>query len=114
MGFFTIFIPDDLTERDYRKAVRAGPNAVASRRRTQEELLRSAGFARVEEVPLTDEFRKTARAWYQGRERHAAEIMSVEGEAGFRERQADSLAQLEAIEAGLLRRSLFIGRQAAS
>jgi hypothetical protein len=110
MGFFTIFVTDDLSERDYRRALRAGPSTVSSRRRAHDEMLASAGFTSVEEIPLTDEFLQTTRAWYYGRERYATEIAAAEGEAGFQERQADSLAQLEAIEAGLLRRSLFIAR----
>jgi hypothetical protein len=110
MAFFTIFVTDGLAEGDHRRALRAGPSTVSTRRRTHEEMLTSAGFESVEEVPLTDEFLVTARAWYGGRERYAAELTAAEGERSFRERQADNAAQLAAIEAGLLQRSLFVAR----
>ena len=108
MGFFTIFVPDGLSERDYRRALQSGPNFVSSRRRDHRSLMTSAGFASVEEIELTDEFRETARAWLEGRARYRDELIAAEGEAAFEERQADATSQLSAIEAGLLHRSLFI------
>ena len=74
-------------------------------------MLRSAGFREVEQVDLTAEFLETARAWGRGWERYATEIIAAEGEQTFRERQADGAAQLRAIEAGVLRRAMFVARR---
>jgi len=74
-------------------------------------MVKTTGFTNVEEVDLTPEFSRTTRGWYEGRERYAAELIAAEGEGPFRERQGDSAAQLKAIEAGLLRRCLFVARR---
>jgi hypothetical protein len=108
MGFFTIFVPDSLSESDYRRALRSGPSYVSTRRRDHQELLATAGFTSVEEIDLTREFLATTWAWYHGRERFREELIHAEGEAAFEERQLDSKVQAEGIEAGLLRRALFI------
>jgi hypothetical protein len=108
MAFFTIFIPPGLSEGEYAQAIRSGPSEVSSRRRTHQEMLTAARFSSVDEIDLTAEFLKTARAWIDGRDRYADKLIDAEGEALFNERRNDSLAQLSAIEAGLLRRSLFV------
>ena len=108
MGFFTIFIPDGLSERDYSRAMQAGPTFVSTRRRDHAEMLRAAGFGSIQHIDLTDEFLATTRAWLDRRERFREELAAAEGEANFEERQTDSRAQLAGIEEGLLRRSLFV------
>jgi hypothetical protein len=108
MSFFTIFVPDGLSERDYRRALKSGPTFVSSRRVNHRELLAAAGFSSVEEIDLTAEFAATTRGWLEGRARYRAELVGAEGAPAFEERQADSTAQLAAIEAGLLRRGLFV------
>ena len=108
MGFFTIFVADGLSERDYRRALRSGPNFASTRRRDHTEMLASAGFASVEEIDLTAEFLTTTRAWLEGRERYREELIAAEEAARFEERQNDSRIQAGATEDGLLRRSLFV------
>lgn len=108
MGFFTIFVPDGLSESAYAGALRSGPTFVSTRRRNHQELLASAGFQRVEEIDLTPEFLATTRAWLNGRERFRAELLKAEGQDQFEERQLDSRLQAEGIEAAVLRRSLFL------
>jgi hypothetical protein len=108
MGFFTIFVPSSLSEREYRRALRSGPSYVSSGRREHKEMLASAGFDQVEEVDLTRDFLATTKAWLEGRERYRDELIEAEGPAAFEERQQDSRLQLEGIEAGLLRRALFL------
>ena len=108
MGFFTIFVPGGLSAREYQRALRSGPSFVSSSRRAHGSLLSSAGFSSVEEIDLTDEFMATARAWLEGRRRYRDELIAAEGREPFDEREADSTRQLNAIESGLLRRSLFI------
>jgi hypothetical protein len=111
IAFYTIFIAPGLPEAAYRRAARAGPAAVTSRRREQIDLLRSAGFGAVREIDATEAFLRTTRAWYEARDRHAAELAEAEGEDLFCERQRDYRLQARAIEAGLLRRALFVAER---
>ena len=113
IAFYTIFIPSGLSEAAYRRAARAGPSAVTSRRREQPELLRSAGFTGVREIDVTEAFLRATRAWYEARARYAGQLSQAEGEALFCDRQRDYHLQARAIEAGLLRRSLFVAERAA-
>ncbi len=108
MAFVTIFVAPGLTPSEYRRALRSGPTYVSSRRRDHGELLASAGFSRVEETDLTAEFLVTGGGWEAERDELAAERGAAEGEAAFEERQSDLDVQSSAIEAGLLRRSLFV------
>ena len=112
IAFYTIFIPSGLSEAAYRRAARAGPSAVTSRRRQQVDLLRSAGFNAVRETDVTEAFLRATRAWYEARARYAGQLSQAEGEASFHERQRDYRLQARAIEAGLLRRALFVGERA--
>ena len=112
IAFYTIFIPSGLSPSDYRRAARSGPAAVTSRRREQGQLLRSAGFARIEETDVTEDFLRTTRAWQEARARYAGQLIEAEGEALFLDRQRDYHRQARAIEAGLLRRALFVGESA--
>jgi len=113
IAFYTIFIPSGLSQAEYRRAARAGPAAVTSRRREHVDLLRSAGFAAVREIDVTAAFLRATRAWHEARARYAGQLSQAEGEASFRERQRDYRLQARAIEAGLLRRSLFVAERAA-
>jgi hypothetical protein len=108
MGFFTIFVPDGLSEPDYSLALRSGPTYVSTRRRNHQQLLAAAGFTEIREIDLTPEFLETTRGWLNGRERFRDELLAAEGEATFEERQSDSRVQAEGIEAGVLRRALFL------
>jgi len=108
MAFFTIFVAPGLSEADNRRALSFGPSFVSSRRRDHREMLVAAGFSKVEALDLTHEFRETQQAWLDGRERYARELVAADGQAAFNERQAEGRRQLAGIEAGLLRRALFV------
>ena len=99
MGFFTIFVPAGLSERDYRRALRSGPSFVSSGRRDHNTLFIAAGFELVDEIDLTDEFEATARAWPEARARYRDQLVAAEGNAAFDERQDDAIAQLHATHA---------------
>lgn len=71
-------------------------------------MLRSAGFGDAQEIDLTEEFLVTTRAWHTARARHEKQLRLEWGDELFEERQADSVAQMKAIEGGLLRRALFV------
>ncbi|HEU4759487.1 MAG TPA: hypothetical protein VFT91_05835 [Dehalococcoidia bacterium] len=111
MAFYTIFIAEGLSERDYRRAARARGPGITSWRRQQSDLLRSAGFVEIEELDLTDEFLRVARAWLAARSRRAAELRQAEGAEEFEQRLRESRAGVRAIEAGLIRRALFVARR---
>ena len=108
LAFYTIFVAPGLTRGDYRRALRSGPSAVSARRKDHEDMLRAAGFRDIAQTDLTEEFLRTTRGWYEGRQRHAAELIAAGGETMFRERQSDSRKQMRAIEDGLLCRALFV------
>ena len=108
MAFATIFVAPNLTASEYRRALRSGPTFVSSRRRDHGELIANAGFGHIEETDLTAEFLITSRGWQTERSEQAAEIIAAEGEAAFNERESNLDVQSRAIEAGLLRRSLFV------
>jgi len=109
MAFYTIYIVEGLTPSQYRWARRSGSPGLASGRRSQLELLRSAGFDDIEEMDLTEEFLRTARAWGEARRRHAEALRAVEG-ADFDGRLKENRIRVRAIESGLIRRSLFVAR----
>ena len=108
MGFFTIYPAPGLDEFEYQRALCSGPAAVSTGRRDVREILRSAGFMHIEETDLTAEFLVTAKAWVEGRQRHAEELAESMGRATFITRQRESQTQIDAIELGLLRRGLFL------
>lgn len=111
IGFFTIHIPEGLSEDAYRRAVLAGPTYVEAGGLRQDELLRRAGFRGIEEIDLTGEFLEVCRALVRARERHAEELSRLQGEAKFNEQMKRNRLAVAAVEAGLLRRALFIARR---
>jgi len=112
MAFFTIFIPEGLSEDAYRRAVIAGAPAIETpRRRQHQEMLASAGFVEVSETDVTAEFLEIARRWFEARERRADDLKKALGEDEFLRGQTESRGTIAAIEAGLLKRSLFVARR---
>ena len=112
IAFTTIYVTPGLSPAARRRAHRSGPRAVASRAE-QPRLLASAGFVRIEEIDLTNEFAITGRAWLDEWDQHAEELKQLEGPAAFEDRQRDRRVQLRAVEDGLLRRGLFSGTRPA-
>lgn len=110
MAFFTIVVPPGLSKQDRRRAVRAGPPAVLSRR-DQGSLLRTAGFTVADEIDVTADFLMTLRAWHREASCRADELRAVHGVQGFEDRQRDRSLGAAAAEAGVLRRSLFVTRR---
>lgn len=111
IAFYTIFIPPGLSESAYRRAMKLGPPRAGSRGREHKELLRLAGFVKVSETDLTSEFLRITRRRLEARERHSAALRQSLGDSGFEENQSEGRAHIEAIEDGLLRRSLFVAER---
>lgn len=84
----------------------AGPPEVASRR-DYRILLHAAGFIDPVEVDVTAAYLNTARAWLRRQREHAADLAALEPPGALDDRLARRRAAVAAIEAGLLRRSLF-------
>ena len=57
----------------------------------------------------TDEFRTTARAWIDQWDQHRTALVELHGDTAFETRQHERRIQLQAIEDGLLQRSLVLG-----
>ena len=112
MAFHVIHAAPDLSDRERRRAHRSGPWAVASRY-APDELMRRAGFVDVEVIDQTDEFRATAAAWISEWTRHRDALVALHGVDDFENRQQERSVQLRAIDDGLLRRSLVLGRRRA-
>jgi hypothetical protein len=111
MAFQTIHVTPGLGASDRRRAHRAGPWAVASAP-DQAELMRRAGFVAIHVTDQTDEFRTTARAWIDQWDQHRDALVELHGDVAFETRQQERRIQLQAIDDGLLQRSLVRGTSA--
>jgi hypothetical protein len=83
---------------------------VASQR-TPRELLDRAGLVDVDVIDQTVDFRTVAAAWIDQWDRHREALVELYGETDFETRQQERRTQLQAIDDGLLRRSLGVGRR---
>jgi hypothetical protein len=108
IAFYTIFIPPGVSEADRKRVLALGDPPELASTTSEEELLRSAGFVDIEETDKTNEYLRTARGWYEARERHAEELREIEGAQAFADGQENRRKRIGFIEAGLQRRSLFV------
>lgn len=111
LAFFTIFPTPGLSSRDYRRALELGPRAVATRRRDHRELLSAAGFEDIVERDRTASFRRVTLDMIELELDHEAELRPAVGDEIYRQRIEQLRGSAEAIEAGLLRRALFLARR---
>lgn len=106
LAFTTIFAAPGLTAPQRRRAHRAGPIYVAARH-PYPELVERAGFTRLTEVDLTEDYERTQADWYEALEQRADELRRLTSDTEYASNQADRRRTLVAIHDGLLRRSLF-------
>jgi ubiquinone/menaquinone biosynthesis C-methylase UbiE len=111
-AFYSIHPAPGLDRAGRRRAGRDGPVAVGSRF-AYPQMLESAGFGDVCETDCTAEFALVARAWIDRYDERAAELESLLGAQAVAERQADRRAQLQAVEDGVLQRSLLTAQRPA-
>lgn len=109
LGFFTIQLSPGLSSADRRRAVQAGPPAVDTTT-SYPGLLAEAGFTAVEQEDLTGAYLHTARGWLHHEQQFATQLSSEQPAAQIGDRLRQRRLAVEAIEAGLLRRSLFTAR----
>lgn len=104
--FTVIHIADDLDARQHRRAVRAGPWHVTSRR-PYPELVTQAGFGDVVAIDVSEDYARTQRGWLEATESRAPDVRRLTSPREFATAQADRRYAQAAIDAGLLRRSLI-------
>ena len=112
LAFTTIHTADDLDARRHRRAVRAGPWQVATRR-PYPELVTQAGFHDVVAIDVSEEYARTQRRWWEANESRAADVRRLISGSEFAAAQSDRRFALAAIEEGLLRRSLITATRAS-
>lgn len=106
LAFTTIHIADDLDARAHRRAVRAGPWHVATRRPCP-EMVERAGFSDITVHDITREYELTQRTWLDATEANADALRRATTEAEFALGQRERRLTRAAIAEGLLHRSLI-------
>jgi hypothetical protein len=108
MAFITVEIAPGISKTQHRKAAIRGPRAVVSTG-PADQLMSAARFSEVAVNDVTDDFLRTARAWFRGFDEHKDDLEQVLGAQEWAERQGDRKSMIEAIEEGLLRRLIVTG-----
>jgi hypothetical protein len=106
LAFHTIEVQPGLSAARRRRAISIGPPAVTVRT-TYLGLLRSAGFTEIGAVDLTAEYLATQRRWLAAMLRHEEGLYSALGDDAVREGMKRRRRTLDAIEDGLLLRTLY-------
>ncbi|MDX1487061.1 MAG: class I SAM-dependent methyltransferase [Acidiferrobacterales bacterium] len=107
MVFSVISIAPGLSSTDHERAVEAGPPFVETAL-NYPTLLRQTGWTITDCVDLTDEYAQTHRRLLREQGARAAELSQVLGTAELSAWRVAKRATTDAIEAGLLRRELFV------
>lgn len=107
-ALFTIYMPHDVPEAERRRA-RAASGRYGYSRAEHAQLMRSAGFAQVEEIDRTPEYLATVHAWHDRYEEHRAELIALTSRVAFEQRQKDRRKAIAGVEAGHLQRVLLLG-----
>jgi cyclopropane fatty-acyl-phospholipid synthase-like methyltransferase len=112
LAFTTIHISEGLEPPEHRRAVRAGPPHVESRR-PYAELVAQAGFVDVVDIDVTADYARTQQAWYEAIESRGCELRKVVLDKEFELAQADRRLTTSAIQEGLLRRRMITASKPA-
>ncbi len=105
-AFFTIEPVAGLDEPARRKAARIGPVSV-SVPTSYPSLLNTARFREIVEHDVTEQFRQTQLDWLDAYTRREPELRKALGSDVFDERRKGRAKTVEAIDAGLLRRTFY-------
>lgn len=105
---FTVIAPaPSLTDDEHRIAIEAGPKFVDVDD-DYEQLLAGSGWCVREKIDMTAALLDYMRAELEGMEARAPALGEVFGSEGFGERLRRQRATIDALDAGLLRRELFV------
>jgi hypothetical protein len=110
MAFAVIHMAPGLSPSQRQQAATAGPDFVATDR-PYAAMLGEAGFARVEHHDVSAEFRRVAVRWLHHARYLDSELRAALGDAIVDRRVEHLRAAIEAVDAGLLQRSLFVVRE---
>lgn len=105
-AFTTIHIADDLDAHAHRRAVRAGPWHVTTRR-PYSEMVERAGFTDITLHDITRDYELTQRTWLEATEANAHALRRATTDAEFALGQRERRLTRTAIADGLLHRSLI-------
>jgi len=111
VAFLTLHVAPDIAEPEYRRLLRKRASGVSHRKREYRDLLAAAGFVDISQTDVSADFADVRRRWLQARERHADALRKRDGVRAYNAYQKKEWAEVETIEAGLLRRSLFVARR---
>jgi cyclopropane fatty-acyl-phospholipid synthase-like methyltransferase len=106
LAFTTIHTSEGLGPHQHRRAVRAGPPHVVTRR-PYPELVAQAGFIDIVDIDVTADYARTQQAWYDAVEARGDELRQVLSNEQFELGQADRRLTTSAICDGLLRRRMI-------
>ena len=109
IAYFNIFIAPDASPDERQSFVQEQPELYS--RAEQAALLRNAGFVRIVETDVTAEYRRTQAALYEASARHERALRRTRGSEDFDNSQRFRLHRLEGIDAGIVRRSLFVAER---
>jgi len=107
-AFTTIHTPPDLTPAEHRLAGVSGPPAVAGADPAQ--LLDRAGFTDIKSYDVTEDYLATSTAWRAARVRHRDTLRPLDPEV-YDDRLARGALEAKALQAGILRRTLYLARR---
>jgi tripartite-type tricarboxylate transporter receptor subunit TctC len=107
LAFYVISIASGGSERDVRTAREAGPPFVDVEQ-IWPGLFGRAGLPDAETIDVTEQYRSTAARWLSVTIEMAVELRSLLGDEAFEEYVTSRTQKLEAIDRGLLKRSLFL------
>ena len=91
---------------EQKRYARANPGQYS--RAEQTSLLRSAGFTNIVETDISPEYSRTLRALHEANLRHASGLRRALGLNQFEDRMKSRVRTIEGVDAGILRRSLFV------
>jgi hypothetical protein len=111
MAFTAIEPTAGLTPAQRRRVADVGPPDVLLRT-SHPSLLHSAGFAAVTSDDVTSAYRSVLAAWLGETARRADEVIALVGVNEFEQRQQRRINALAAVDAGLLRRRMYVARRA--
>lgn len=105
-AFYTIEVQRGLSAAQRRRASLIGPPGVAVRT-TYPGLLRSAGFTEIDVVDVTSAYLATQRRWLAATLQHEEDLRSALGDDAVYEGIKRRRRTVDAIEEGLLLRTLY-------
>ena len=108
MGFHIIHPAPGLSGRERAWVNKIGPPAVSTRGLTNAEMVGRAGFVDVFERDVTTEYLETLKAKISAEALVHDDLCRLYGEAEYMTTMENRRLSLEAVESGLLRRSLVV------